>query len=210
MIHHRKWLLFLLLFMNLSFISAQDSLRLLLERKEITGAEWYERSLKAGNYHLDPLIGVIHKDSITKRESFSSELKHKKELVFYIPDNFQFMEMNGNQYMQAYLYNFTDTAVTLNRYDDALGFLDHYFMPDKEWLKGNPFVMGYCGNGFWTQQLLPNHYLYLRMNNHNLIKGDKKVSYKLVLIINEQVQLESRPVGVKLFENQIKKIIQPQ
>lgn len=210
MIRYKKLLLLVLIFINLSFVSAQDSLRLLLERKDITQKEWYERWLKDGNYHLAPLIWVTHKDSITKRESFSLELKHDKELVFYIPDNFQVMEMNGNQYMHAYLYNFTDTAVTLNRYDDALGFLDHYFMPDKEWVKGNPFVMGYCGNGFWTQQLPPNHYLYLRIDNQNLIKGDKKVAYKLVLNINEQVQLESRSVGVKLFENQIKKIIQLQ
>lgn len=210
LIQPKKLLLLGLLSIHLYFVSAQDSLGLLLEQKQNMQREQQERWLKAGNYHITPFIRVIHTDSITKREPFSLGLPHQKELLFHIPDNFQFMELNGNQSIQAYLYNFTDSAVTLQRFDDALGFLAHHFMPDKEWVKANPLVMGLCGNGIWTQQLPPNHYLYLRIDNNHLIKGDKKVAYKMVLHINDQVQLESRSVDVKLFENQIKKIIQPQ
>lgn len=153
------------------------------------------------------MIWVKHTDSITKRESFSTQISNKRELVFYIPDKFQFIEKNGNQYIEAYLYNFTDTIVNLQRFDDALGFIDHYFKFNNEWIKGKPFIISACGNGLWTQQLPPGHYIYLHIENDHLVKGDKKTSLKLILNINQDIQLESRSINVQLFDNQIRKLM---
>ncbi len=208
MLSHLKRIgLFILLFISVSAVTGQDMWESVLKRRSSSEEEQYEKWLKAGNLHLKPMVWVKHTDSITKQESFSSNISNKKELIFYIPDTFQQTEKNGSHYIKAYLYNFTDTIVNLQRFDDVLGFVEYYFKFNNEWVKGKPFTISACGNGLWTQQLLPNHYVYLHIENDHLVKGDKTMPLKLVLHINEQVQLEPRTINVQLFGNQIKSLM---
>lgn len=168
--------------------------------------QWNKKWMSKDNILLSHFCGVIYQDTIGKKESFSATLRQLKELMLFIPENYQQIDQYGNPYIQAYLYNFTDTTVTLQRFDDALGIVQHYFKPKATWIQSVPPPVGLCGNGIWTQPLLPDHYLHLKIESRSLLKGDKSIPYKIMLQINENLVIAARPLDVKLMSSQINAI----
>lgn len=170
--------------------------------------EWMKKWMSTGNIQLSHFCSVTDQDMIGKKESFSAILRTSKELMLHIPENYQQIDQYGNTYILAYLYNFTDTVVTLQRFDDALGIVQHYFKPEATWIQSVPPPVGLCGNGIWTQQLLPDHYLRLKIDSRSLLKGNKSIPYKIMLQINENLVIAARTIDVKLMSNQIDAIAQ--
>lgn len=203
--HYIKWIMLSMMTFQLFTALAQT------EVESTTNAaldQWMKKWMSTGNIQLSHFCSVTDQDMIGNKESFSATLRSSKELMLHIPDNYQQIDQYGNTYILVYLYNFTDTVVTLQRFDDALGIVQHYFKPEARWIQSVPPPVGLCGNGIWTQQLLPDHYLRLKIDSRSLLKGDKSIPYKIMLQINENLVIAARPIDVKLMSNQIDAIAQ--
>jgi hypothetical protein len=203
--HYIRWMLSSMMTLQIFAALAQT------EAGSTTDAaleQWMKKWMSTGNVQLSHFCSVTDQDVIGKKETFSATLRPSKELMLHIPESYQQIDQYGNTYILAYLYNFTDTVVTLLRFDDALGIVQHYFKPKATWIQSTPPPVGLCGNGIWTQSLLPNHYLRLKIESHSLLKGDKSIPYKIMLQINENLVIASRPVDVKLMGSQINALTQ--
>ena len=180
-----------------------DSLYLQMERGEITGEEWYLGTLKLGQVSDDANGWVKYDDQIDVNSKLYKSLKKKSGLVFHIPKEYQVIKTNGNRYIQAYLFNLTDSIVTLPRMDATLDGVESELYLNNTWVKVKETKSASCGNSYWTQKLEPNEYLSIQIENHDIALGNVKVRQKVKLKIGDQV-LESREVKALLFPNQLK------
>jgi hypothetical protein len=180
-----------------------DSLYRQLERGEITGEEWYLGTLKLGKVSDDVNAWVQYEDQVAINSKLYKSLQKKSGLIFHIPKEYQVIKANGNRYIQAYLFNLTDSTVTLPRMDATLDGVESELYLNNTWAKVNETNPASCGNSYWTQKLEPNTYLSIQIDNHDIALGKVKVRQKIKLKVGDQV-LESREVKALLFPNQLK------
>ena len=180
-----------------------DSLYRQMERGEITGEEWYLGTLKLGNVSDDANGWVKYDDQVDVNSKLYKSLKKKSGLIFHIPNEYQVIKTNGNRYIQAYLFNLTDSTIQIPRMDATLDGVETELYLNNTWVKVKETKPASCGNSYWTQKLEPNTYLSIQIDNHDITLGKIKVRQKVKLKLGEQV-LESREVKAFLFPNQLK------
>ena len=182
-----------------------DSLYRQMERGEITGEEWYVGTLKLGNLSDDANGWVKYDDQVDVNSKLYKSLKKKSGLIFHIPNEYQVIKTNGNRYIQAYLFNLTDSTLTLPRMDATLDGIESELYLNNNWIRVKQNSNSTCGNSYWTQKLEPNEYLSIQIENHDIALGKVKVRQKIKLKLGDQV-LESREVKALLFPNQLKSL----
>jgi hypothetical protein len=182
-----------------------DSLDLKLQRGEITGEDWYILKLQAGEFSEDLSAWVQYDDQVDVNSKLFKSLKKKSGLIFHIPAKYQVIKTNGNRYIQAYLFNLTDSTLTLPRMDATLDGIESELYLNNTWVKVKENRAATCGNSYWTQKLEPNEYLSIQIENHDIALGKVKVRQKIKLKLGDQV-LESREVKALLFPNQLKSL----
>jgi len=182
-----------------------DSLQRQMERGEITGEEWYLGLLKLGQVSDDASAWVQYDDQVDVNSKLFKSLKKKSGLIFHIPAKYQVIKTNGNRYIQAYLFNLTDSTLTLPRMDATLDGIESELYLNNTWVKVKENRAATCGNSYWTQKLEPNEYLSIQIENHDIALGKVKVRQKIKLKLGDQV-LESREVKALLFPNQLKSL----
>jgi predicted Zn-dependent peptidase len=182
-----------------------DSLDLKLQRGEITGEDWYILKLQAGEFSEDLSAWVQYDDQVDVNSKLFKSLKKKSGLVFHIPAYYQVIKTNGNRYIQAYLFNLTDSTLTLPRMDATLDGIESELYLNNNWIRVKQNSNSTCGNSYWTQKLEPNEYLSIQIENHDIALGKVKVRQKIKLKLGDQV-LESREVKALLFPNQLKSL----
>jgi len=182
-----------------------DSLDLKLQRGEITGEDWYILKLQAGEFSEDLSAWVQYDDQVDVNSKLFKSLKKKSGLVFHIPAKYQVIKTNGNRYIQSYLFNLTDSTLTLPRMDATLDGIESELYLNNTWVKVKENGAATCGNSYWTQKLEPNEYLSIQIENHDIALGKVKVRQKIKLKLGDQV-LESREVKALLFPNQLKSL----
>jgi hypothetical protein len=180
-----------------------DSLYRQMERGEITGEEWYLGTLKLGNVSDDANGWVKYDDQVDVNSKLYKSLKKKSGLIFHIPNEYQVIKTNGNRYIQAYLFNLTDSTIQIPRMDATLDGVETELYLNNTWVKVKETKPASCGNSYWTQKLEPNTYLSIQIDNHDITLGKINVRQKVKLKLGEQV-LESREVKAFLFPNQLK------
>ena len=124
-------------------------------------------------------------------------------MIFHIPNEYQVIKTNGNRYIQAYLFNLTDSIVTLPRMDATLDGIESELYLNNTWVKVGETKPASCGNSYWSQKLEPNTYLSIQIENHDITLGKVNVRQKIKLKVGDQV-LESKEVKALLFPNQLK------
>lgn len=203
-----KQLLVILLFLLITGTAwAQaDSLYRQLERGEITGEEWYLGTLKLGKVSDDVNAWVQYEDQVAVNSKLYKSLPKKSGLIFHIPKEYQVIKANGNRYIQAYLFNLSDSTVTLPRLDATLDGIESELYLNDTWVKVKETKPASCGNSYWSQKLEPNTYLSIQIDNHDIALGKVKVRQKIKLKVGDQV-LESREVKALLFPNQLKFLV---
>jgi len=182
-----------------------DSLDLKLQRGEITGEDWYILKLQAGEFSEDLSAWVQYDDQVDVNSKLFKSLKKKSGLVFHIPAKYQVIKTNGNRYIQSYLFNLTDSTLTLPRMDATLDGIESELYLNNNWIRVKQNSNSTCGNSYWTQKLEPNEYLSIQIENHDIALGKVKVRQKIKLKLGDQV-LESREVKALLFPNQLKSL----
>ena len=182
-----------------------DSLDLKLQRGEITGEDWYILKLQAGEFSEDLSAWVQYDDQVDVNSKLFKSLKKKSGLIFHIPAKYQVIKTNGNRYIQAYLFNLTDSTLTLPRMDATLDGIESELYLNNTWVKVKENRTATCGNSYWNQKLEPNEYLSIQIENHDIALGKVKVRQKIKLKLGDQV-LESREVKALLFPNQLKSL----
>jgi hypothetical protein len=182
-----------------------DSLDLKLQRGEITGEDWYILKLQAGEFSEDLSAWVQYDDQVDVNSKLFKSLKKKSGLIFHIPAKYQVIKTNGNRYIQAYLFNLTDSTLTLPRMDAPLDGIESELYLNNNWIRVKQNSNSTCGNSYWTQKLEPNEYLSIQIENHDIALGKVKVRQKIKLKLGDQV-LESREVKALLFPNQLKSL----
>jgi hypothetical protein len=182
-----------------------DSLDLKLQRGEITGEDWYILKLQAGEFSEDLSAWVQYDDQVDVNSKLFKSLKKKSGLIFHIPAKYQVIKTNGNRYIQAYLFNLTDSTLTLPRMDATLDGIESELYLNNNWIRVKQNSNSTCGNSYWTQKLEPNVYLSIQFENHDIALGKVKVRQKIKLKLGDQV-LESREVKALLFPNQLKSL----
>jgi len=202
---HMKYMKTVLLFLltSLAAWAQTDSLYLKLERGEITGEEWYMLKLQAGELSKEFSSWVKYDDQVDINSELYKSLKNKTGLIFHIPANYQVIKPNGNRYIQTYLFNLTDSIVSLPRMDATIDYIESELYLNNNWVKVKETRSATCGNSYWIQKLEPNEYLSIQIENHDLTLGKVKVRQKIKLKVGNQV-LESREVKALLFPNQLK------
>ena len=180
-----------------------DSLYRQMERGEITGEEWYLGILKLGKVSDDVNGWVKYDDQVDVNSKLYKSLKKKSGLIFHIPNEYQVIKTNGNRYIQAYLFNLTDSIVTLPRMDATLDGIESELYLNNTWVKVGETKPASCGNCYWSQKLEPNTYLSIQIENHDITLGKVNVRQKIKLKVGDQV-LESKEVKALLFPNQLK------
>ena len=180
-----------------------DSLYRQMERGEITGEEWYLGTLKLGKVSDDANGWVKYDDQVDVNSKLYKSLKKKSGLIFHIPNEYQVIKTNGNRYIQAYLFNLTDSTIQIPRMDATIYPIESELYLNKNWVKVKDNTSSTCGNSYWTQKLEPNNYLSIQIDNHDITLGKVKVRQKIKLKVGDQV-LESREVKAFLFPKQLK------
>ena len=198
-------LLFLLT--TLAAWAQTDSLYLKLERGEITGKEWYMLKLQAGELSKDFSAWVKYDDQVDINSALYESLKNKTGLIFHIPAKYQVIKPNGNRYIQTYLFNLTDSIVTLPRMDATIDHIESELYLNNNWVKVKEIRPATCGNSYWTQKLEPNEYLSIQIENDDMALGKVKVRQKIKLKVGDQI-LESRELKAFLFPNQLKLLME--
>ncbi|MBM3427084.1 MAG: hypothetical protein FJX97_08840 [Bacteroidetes bacterium] len=183
-----------------------DSLYRQLERGEITEEEWYLGTLKLGKVSDDVNAWVQYEDQVAVNSKLYKSLKKKSGLIFHIPKEYQVIKANGNRFIQAYLFNLTDSTVTLPRMDATLDGFESVLYLNNTWVKVGETKPASCGNSYWSQKLEPNTYLSIQLENHDITHGKVKVRQKIKLKIGDQV-LESKEIKALLFPNQLKFLV---
>lgn len=184
-----------------------DSLYLQLERGEITGEEWYLGTLKLGKISDDANGWVKHEDQVAINSKLYKSLQKKSGIIFHIPNTYQVIQSNGNRYIQAYLFNLTDSTIQIPRMDATLDGIESELYLNDTWVKVQETKPASCGNSYWIQKLEPNTYLSIQIDNHDIALGKVKVRQKIKLKVGDQV-LESREVKALLFPNQLKLLVE--
>ena len=180
-----------------------DSLYRQMERGEITEKEWYLGTLKLGQVSDDANGWVQYDDLVDVNSKLYKSLKKKSGIIFHIPNKYQVIQSNGNRYIQAYLFNLTDSTIEIPRMDATIYPIESEFYLNKNWVKVKENTSSTCGNSYWVQKLAPNSYLSIQISNHDISFGKIKVRQKVKLKLGDQV-LESREVKALLFPNQLK------
>lgn len=180
-----------------------DSLDEQMHQGKITSEEWYYRSIEAGCIFPFEASGFVEAlDSLDHDTDLYRSLKKKSGLILHVPKDYQRIAANGNRSIQVYLINLTDTIVSVPRKDAVIKPVDNFLLVKGKWKQIKTEGLAGCGNGYWTQTLKPNHYLSLRVSNHDISTGNIKVKQKIRLNINGYV-LESSDVTALLNENQL-------
>lgn len=182
-----------------------DSLYRQMERGEITGEEWYLGTLKLGQVSDDANGWVKYDDQVDVNSKLYKSLKKKSGLIFHIPAKYQVIMSNGNRYIQAYLFNLTDSTIQIPRMDATIYQIESELYLNKNRVKVKENTSSTCGNSYWVQKLAPNYYLSIQVSNHDISFGKIKVRQKVKL--GDQV-LESREVKALLFPNQLKLLME--
>ena len=180
-----------------------DSLDKNMQRGEITTQEWYDLKLKSGYFSSQSSGWIQFTDQVDTNSDIYKSLKNKSGLIFYIPEKYQVIKTNGNRYIQAYLFNFTDTVVSIPRIDATIDNVENILFINGKWIKVKENSKSDCGNSYWTQKLEPNFYMSIQFDNHDISLGKIKVRQIIKLKIGGHI-LESREVSAMLNENQIK------
>lgn len=184
-----------------------DSLYRQLERGEITGEEWYLGILKLGKVSDDANAWVQYEDQVAINSKLYKSLQKKSGLRLHIPKEYQVIKANGNRYIQVYLFNLTDSIVTLPRMDATLDGIESELYLNNTWAKVKETKPASCGNSYWSQKLEPNTYLSIQIENDDITLGKVKVRQKIKLKVGDQV-LESREIKALLFPNQLKLLVE--
>lgn len=180
-----------------------DSLDEQMHQGKITSEEWYYRSIEAGLIFPFEESGFVESlDSLNHNQDLCRSLKKKSGLILHVPKDFQRIAGNGNRSIQAYIINLTDTSVSIPRKDAVIKPVDQFLLIKGNWKQIKDEGLAGCGNGYWTQELKPNHYLSISISNHDISTGNIKVKQKIRLNINGYV-LESSDVTALLNENQL-------
>ncbi len=179
-----------------------DSLELKLQRGEITGEDWYILKLQAGEFSEDFSAWVQYDDQVDVNSALYKSLKNKTGLIFHIPAKYQVIKPNGNRYIQAYLFNLTDSTLTVPRIDATLDGIESELYLNNNWIRVKQNSNSTCGNSYWTQRLEPNEYLSIQIENYDMVLGKVKIRQRIKLKVGGQV-LESREVKAFLFPNQL-------
>lgn len=204
----KKLYAILLFFLATQSASAQtDSLDLKLQQGELTGEDWYMLKLQAGELSKDFSSWVKFDDQVDINSAVYKSLKKKSGLIFHIPNEYQVIKTNGNRYIQAYLFNLTDSTIQIPRMDATIYPIESELYLNKNWVKVKENTSSSCGNSYWTQKLEPNYYLSIQIDNHDITLGKVKVRQKIKLKVGGQV-LESREVKAFLFPNQLNSLTQ--
>jgi hypothetical protein len=204
----KKLYAILLFFLATQSASAQtDSLDLKLQQGELTGEDWYMLKLQAGELSKDFSSWVKYDDQVDINSAVYKSLKKKSGLIFHIPNEYQVIKTNGNRYIQAYLFNLTDSTIQIPRMDATIYPIESELYLNKNWVKVKENTSSSCGNSYWTQKLEPNYYLSIQIDNHDITLGKVKVRQKIKLKVGGQV-LESREVKAFLFPNQLNSLTQ--
>jgi hypothetical protein len=199
----KKLYAILLFFLATQSASAQtDSLDLKLQRGELTGEDWYILKLQAGEFSQDFSAWVQYDDQVDLNSALYKSLKTKTGLIFHIPAKYQIIKPNGNRYIQAYLFNLTDSILTVPRIDATIDYMESELYLNNNWIRVKQNSNSTCGNSYWTQKLEPNEYLSIQIENYDMAQGKVKVRQKIKLKVGGQV-LESREVKAFLFPNQL-------
>ena len=180
-----------------------DSLDIKMQRGEITTIEWYDLKLKSGYFSNESSGWVQFTDQVDINSDIYKSLESKSGLIFYIPDKYQVIKTNGNRYIQAYLFNHTDTVVSIPRIDATIDNVENLLFVNGKWIKVKENSKSDCGNSYWTQKLEPNFYMSIQVDNHDISIGTIKMRQKIKLKIGEHI-LESTEVNAMLNENQLK------
>ncbi len=184
-----------------------DSLYRQLERGEITEKEWYLGTLKLGKVSDESNGWVQYYDLVDFNSKLYKSLKKKSGIIFHIPNKYQVIQSNGNRYIQAYLFNLTDSTVQIPRMDATIYPIESEFYLKKNWVKVKENASSTCGNSYWVQKLPPNSFLSIQVSNHDISFGKIKVRQRVKLKLGGQV-LESREVKALLFPNQLKLLVE--
>lgn len=134
-----------------------------MEQGEITTQEWYDLKLKAGYFSNESSGWIQFTDQVDINSDTYKSLKSKSGLIFHIPDNYQVIKTNGNRYIQAYLFNLTDSVVSIPRIDATIGHVECFLSVDDKWIKVKENSTSDCGNSYWTQKLEPNFYMSIQI-----------------------------------------------
>ena len=180
-----------------------DSLDKKKHRGEITTKEWYDLKLKSEYISNESSGWVKFTDQVDINSHLYKSLKSKSGLIFYIPDNYQVIKKNGNRYIQAYLFNLTDTVVLVPRIDATIDNVESILFINSKWIKVKENSGSECGNSDWTQKLDPNFYMSIQIDNHDISLGKIKIRQKVKLKLGGHT-LESREVNAMLNDNQFK------
>jgi len=163
-------------------------------------------TLKLGQVSDDVNGWMQYEDQVVVNSKLYKSLKKKSGLIFHIPKEYQVIKANGNRYIQAYLFNLTDSTVTLPRMDVTLDGFERELYLNNTWVKVGETKPASCGNSYWSQKLEPNTYLSIQIENHDVTLGKVNVRQKIKLKVGDQV-LESNEVKALLFPNQLKFLI---
>ncbi len=188
-------------------LAQTDSLYRQLERGEITEKEWYLGTLKLGKVSDESNGWVQYYDLVDFNSKLYKSLKKKSGIIFHIPNKYQVIQSNGNRYIQAYLFNLTDSTVQIPRMDATIYPIESEFYLKKNWVKVKENTSSTCGNSYWVQKLAPNSYLSILVSNHDISFGKIKVRQRVKLKLGGQA-LESREVKALLFPNQLKLLVE--
>lgn len=180
-----------------------DSLDIKMQRGEITSIEWYDLKLKSGYFSNESSGWVQFTDQVDINSDIYKSLESKSGLIFYIPEKYQVIKTNGNRYIQAYLFNLTDTLVSIPRIDATIDNVENILFVNSKWIKVKENSKSDCGNSYWIQKLEPNFYMSIQIDNHDISLGTVKMRQKIKLKIGEHI-LESTEVNAMLNENQLK------
>jgi len=198
-----RYTLFLILFYSTAIWGQIDSLWELKEKGIISVEQWYDLKLKSGYVSSEASGWVQCTGQIDINSEHYKSLKIKSGLIFYIPDKYQVIHKNGNRYIQAYLFNLTDTIVSIPRSDATIGNVENWLLVNNNWKKIKENTKATCGNSYWTQKLEPNYYISIQFENYDISLGNKKVKHKIKINVGGQI-LESKEVWAKLYDNQFK------
>lgn len=198
-----RYNLFLILLYTTASWGQSDSLWELKEKGIITLEQWYDLKLKSGYISNEGNGWVQFTDQIDINSDHYISLKTKSGLIFYIPDKYQIIKKNGNRYIQAYLFNLSDSVVLIPRSDATILSVENYLFVYNKWQIIKENSKATCGNSYWMQKLEPNYYISLLFDNHDISLGNIKVKQKIKIYIGGQV-LESKEVWAMLNKNQLK------
>lgn len=182
-----------------NWVSIETKITQELNEKKISADEWYLKLMKETGRFSDLKLWTLKEKTEKITETAKNEVK------LYFPKNFQLVKANGNKYAKVYLENATTNSVEVSRIDATIGNVQEYFLIDSKWVMFRENSTSSCGNSYFTSLLPPGERLLLELDNHFLVDGPNKLSYKIKVLIGQQ-WIVSNVIKVGLYESQLKRL----